>query len=339
MMPAMRIAVIGAGEHSALHHGSALRSHAAMHPGAIELAAVCDLDEARAKDYAARFGFARTYVDFRAMIARERPHGIVAVTPIERTAAIVGELLGLGIPLVIEKPPGESSADARRLLEAARKHGTPHMVSFNRRFIPAVVKARAWIEAGGAARMPRLMVARMLRRARREPGFPVGTGIHLVDTVLSFMGAPCRIVTAKAPTDHPGRFLSDSLLDFGSGRSAALVISPDVGTDEETYEIQGQGYAVQVDAMRCAVRIVQDGREILSWQAEPGSAFDAVCGARGETESFIAGLRDGLPFAPGLGEALAAMRCAEAIEAGGEVAVEMDRETPASATDLRARVD
>ncbi|MDM7915328.1 MAG: Gfo/Idh/MocA family oxidoreductase, partial [Candidatus Eisenbacteria bacterium] len=127
-MPAKRIVIIGTGEHSALYHGSALRSYAGMRPGELELAAVCDFDEARAKDYATRFGFARTYVDFRAMIERERPDGIVAVTPIARTAAIAEELLGLGIPVVIEKPPGETSADTLRLLEAAEVYGTPHMV-------------------------------------------------------------------------------------------------------------------------------------------------------------------------------------------------------------------
>jgi myo-inositol 2-dehydrogenase/D-chiro-inositol 1-dehydrogenase len=324
-MSPLRIAVIGAGSHSALHHGSALRSYAALHPGEIELAAVCDLDGARAEEYAARFGFARIYRDYRAMIARERPHGLVAVTPMPRTAAIVEELLAFGIPLVIEKPPGESSADTRRLLETAERRGTPHLVSFNRRFIPAMVRAREWIDAGGAARAPRLVVARMLRHARREPGFPVGTGIHLVDTVLSFMGRPRRIATAKVPTDYPDRFLSTTVFDFGSGRSAAVVLCPDVGTDEETFEIQGQGYAVQVDSMHCTVRIVEDGREVCSWQPERDAAYEFLCGALGETERFVAALRDGRGFAPDLREALVSMRSSEAIEAGGVVAFEEDR--------------
>jgi predicted dehydrogenase len=320
-----RIAVIGAGSHSALHHGSALRSYAALHPGEIELTAVCDLDEARAKEYAARFGFSRTYADFRAMIGRERPDGLVAITPMTHTAAIVEELLGFGIPLVIEKPPGESSADTQRLLEAAEKHGTPHLVSFNRRFIPAMVRAREWIDAGGAAKAPRLVVARMLRHARRELGFPVETGIHLVDTVISLLGKPSRIATVKVPTDHPGRFLSNALFDFGSVRSATVVLSPDVGTEEETFEIQGQGYTAQVDTMRCTVRIVEDGREVLSWQPQRDAACEFLCGALGETERFVAALRDGRGFAPDLREALISMRASEAIEAGGVVALGVDR--------------
>ncbi len=280
---------------------------------------MCDLERARAEEYAARFGFRRTYTDYREMIGQERPDGIVAVTPLARTADIAHELLGFGIPLVIEKPPGETSDDTRRLLEAARSRGTPHQVSFNRRFIPAVARAREWIAAGGTARAPLLVVARMLRPARREAGFPVGTGIHLIDTVLSFMGPPRRIVTVRAPTAHPGRFLYDALLDFGAGRSAALVISPDVGTEEETVEIHGQGYAVQIDSMRCSVRVVADGREVLAWHPGPDAAYELVCGSLGETESFVAALRSGRGFAPDLRESLVSMRAAEAVDAGGEV--------------------
>jgi predicted dehydrogenase len=169
------------------------------------------------------------------------------------------------------------------------------------------------------------MVARMLRRARRELGFPVGTGIHLVDTVVSFMGEPRRIATVKVPTDHPGRFLSNALFDFGSVRSATVVLSPDVGTEEETFEIQGQGYAILVDSIRCAVRIVEDGQEVLSWQPERDAAYEFLCGALGETERFVAALRDGRGFAPDLREALISMRASEAIEAGGVVALEEDR--------------
>ena len=316
-----RIAVIGAGTHSALHHGHALRSYAATHPGEIELVAVCDLDESLAKRYAATFGFPRTYIDYRLMMERERPDGLVAITPLSRTAAIAGELLGFGIPMVIEKPPGESSAETRLLLEAAAKRGTPHMVSFNRRFIPAVVRAREWISAGGAGRAPKLMVARMLRHARREKGFPVGTGIHLIDTVLSIMGPPRRIRTVQAPTDFEGRFLYSVSIDFGAGRSAAVVISPDVGTEEESFEIHGQDYTIHVDSIRCTLRVVEGRKEVLAWQPAPDAAYELVCGALGETGAFIAALQSGRGFAPELQEALVSMLASEAVEAGGDVAL------------------
>jgi predicted dehydrogenase len=162
----------------------------------------------------------------------------------------------------------------------------------------------------------------MLRPARREPGFAVGTGIHLIDAVLSFMGPPRSILTVRAPTDHSGRFLYDALFSFEAGRSAAVVISPDVGAEEETFEIHGQGYSVQVDAIRCAVRVFEGGQEVLWWQPEKDAAYQFVCGALGETERFIAALREGRGFAPDLADALVSMRASEAVEAGGEVALE-----------------
>lgn len=314
----IRLAVIGAGNHSALHHGSALQSYAASHPGEIELAAICDLDEEKAREYAGRFGFARTYTDHRLMLEREKPDGLLAITHPAVTATLALDLLPRRIPLVIEKPTGESAADTLRLLECARTHEAPVMVSFNRRFIPAVARARAWL-AGRSP--PTLAVGRMLRPARREARFVTGTGIHVIDTVLSFMGTPRRVFTCRAPTDTPERFLYDSVVDFGAGSSAALVISPQVGIDEETVELLGQGYAILIDCMRCAVRIVKGEREELSWQVPRGAEYAFACGALDETTAFIRAIRDGSGFGPDLHDSLVTMASAEAIEAGGEVAI------------------
>jgi myo-inositol 2-dehydrogenase/D-chiro-inositol 1-dehydrogenase len=317
----LRIAVIGAGNHSALHHGSALQLVAAAHPGTIELAAVCDLDAAKAEDYARQFGFARTFTDYRAMIAGERLDGLVTVTPPGLTAGLAADLLARGIPVSIEKPPAETAAGTRQLLETARKHRAPHVVSFNRRFIPAVAKAREWLAGQGEARSPLLVIGRMLRPARREKDFVTGTGIHLIDTVLSFTGAPRRIVTVRAPSAHAGRFLYNATLDVGGGRSAAIVISPDVGTEEETVEIHGSEYCIAIDTIRCTIRIVDRGREVLAWQPPADSPYAFSCGALGETEAFLQAIRDGKGFSPGLAESLLTMTSAEAIEAGGEAVV------------------
>jgi predicted dehydrogenase len=318
---ALRIAVIGAGNHSALHHGSSLKSIAASRPGEIELAAVCDLDAGRARAYAAQFGFAKTYADYKAMLASEKLDAIVAVTPVAATAAVAADLLLRGIPLVIEKPTGETAADTRRLLEVAAAQKAPHMVSFNRRFIPAVTRAKEWLAGPGKGRPPKIVIGRMLRTARREMGFVSGTGIHLIDTVLFFMGAPRGVVTRMSPTDTKDRFLYDSVLDFGAGASAAIIISPDVGVEEETVEIHGQGYTVLVDSMRCSIRVLEEGKESFSWAVPETAEYALKCGALPETEAFLRAVRSGRGYSPVLNDSLATMITAAAIEAGGEVAI------------------
>jgi predicted dehydrogenase len=321
MSKTLRIAVIGAGNHSALHHGSSLKSFAASHPGEIELAAVCDLDAAKARAYAESFGFAKTYVDYKAMLSAEKLDGIVAVTPVSATAMVAADLLARGIPMVIEKPTGETAAETRRLLEIAAARKAPHMVSFNRRYIPAVTKAREWLAGPGKGRPPRIVVGRMLRSERREKEFVTGTGIHLIDTIVSFMGTPRHAVTSRSPAGAPDRWLYDSLLDFGGGASAAVIISPMVGTEEETVEIHGQDYAIQIDTVRCALRVSDGGKQVLSWESPGGAEYAFVCGALPETEAFIRSIRTGKGFWPELHDSLVTMVTAEAIEAGGEAAI------------------
>jgi len=185
----VRIVVLGAGNHSSGTHGPALRTYAAEHPGEIELAAVCDLDSAKAQKYADAFGFARTYTDIEAMLAEQQPDGLIAVTPIALTEEIVSGLLPHRIPMVIEKPPGEDSAATRRLLAAAEASGTPHMISFNRRFSPAIMRAREWLAQTAQERPPQVVLCRMLRHNRREDNFVIGTAIHLLDAAISILGS------------------------------------------------------------------------------------------------------------------------------------------------------
>ena len=128
----MKIAVVGAGAHSRTNHGPALRRCKEELGASLSLVAVCDLQRERAERYAADFGFARAYEDLDELMDRERPDGIVAVTPIEHTEAVAEQIMRRGIPLVVEKPPGSDEEQARRLVDLADGLGAPHMVSFNR---------------------------------------------------------------------------------------------------------------------------------------------------------------------------------------------------------------
>ena len=104
-MSALRIGLLGAGEHSAGNHGPAWRDYAKRHPGAVDLVAVCDLDAHRGQAYADRFGFAGVHTDLEQLLA-EGLDGLVAITPIEETEAVAVQILQAGVLMVIEKPPG-----------------------------------------------------------------------------------------------------------------------------------------------------------------------------------------------------------------------------------------
>ena len=115
----MRIAVLGAGSHSTNNHGPALQALKAKFGDEIELAAVCDVAASKAREFAGRFGFASVYDSVEAMFAYEKLDGVVAVTPIDLTGQVVGELLSHPVRLLLEKPPGKDSGEARQLLGIA----------------------------------------------------------------------------------------------------------------------------------------------------------------------------------------------------------------------------
>jgi predicted dehydrogenase len=314
----LRLAVIGAGAHSTSSHGPALAALREERPEEVELAAVCDKDERRANRYADRFGFARAYTDAAKMFGGEVIDGLVAVTPLERTCELGCELLRMEVPLLLEKPPGRTVAETRRLLSAAEQAGTPHMISFNRRFSPAVTRAREWLQAQ-PRRPPELILARMLRHARSEQRFVTGTGVHAIDTVCCLQGiaSPASVSSCRIAAERGAR-LYDARLDFPGGGSAPLLIAPQCGTREETYEVIGPDYCVQINAEACSVQIFDTGETALHWRA-PGS-WDSYRrgGTLAETRAFADALLDRRPFTPDLHDGLTIMRIAEIIESGDD---------------------
>jgi len=309
----VRVAVLGAGNHSELNHGPSLRDAAARSPGEVELAAVCDLDLDRARRYASRFGFAASYTDLREMVKREHPDAIVAVTPVAATRSVVGELLSYRIPLMIEKPPGRTPAETRELLDLARRNATPHMISFNRRYLPAAIKAREWLSRRAAAEAPRLIVARMLREHRREKDFVTGTAIHLIDAVLSFMGRPRASVHHRWVTPLGGQSC-DARIEFEGGEAAICVIAPDSGLDEETYEIIGPDYSIAIDAGACRLRIHHASLLELAWSPPADSLPHVLHGCVEETDAFLRAVAGRGAYSPTLEDGLVSVETAHELD-------------------------
>ena len=96
-----RLGVLGAGSHSSKSHGPALKKLAEREPSRLELSAVCDLDEARARAYQEKFGFARAYTDAAEMVERENLDGLLVISPVALTESLVSALLPCRIPLLI----------------------------------------------------------------------------------------------------------------------------------------------------------------------------------------------------------------------------------------------
>ncbi len=225
----MKLCQVGCGEHARVAHGPSQARCARERPG-LELAGCCDLDAERAEAFRRDFGYARAYADPTAMLDAERPDAVVVVVPVERTVAVGSLVLERGLPLLLEKPPGETTADVDRLIAAAEAGGraVTQQVAFNRRFAPLVRELRRRIESAGPLQHVHY---EMTRVERRDPDFST-TAIHGLDAVRYLAGcdyAEARFRYREIP--ELGRGVANILVDavMTSGATAHLAFCPVAG--------------------------------------------------------------------------------------------------------------
>lgn len=91
----------------------------------------------------------RTFASAREMIEVVRPDGVLVMPAFVQVATVAREVLPLGVPTLIEKPPGTTVAELDELVALAAQHHTPAMIGLNRRHYGVV--ERALEDAGGRA--------------------------------------------------------------------------------------------------------------------------------------------------------------------------------------------
>lgn len=316
-MSMIHVGVIGAGNHSRHNHGPALSQYRNEHPRTVELAAVCDRDREKARKYAETFGFSRTYMHSDRMLETESLDAVIVITPVSVTRELVGDLLTREVPLLFEKPPGRNSREARELLEIATEHESPHMISFNRRFNPAVMRAREWLGTAASERPPHSAISRLLRVERYEPQHITSTGIHAVDTLCSFFGAPQWVSSHRWQSREQGGESCSAWVCFADGATSQFAIEPDAGARKETYELFGPGYTVRIDAVAGRLCIEDSGERVRSWETDDEMPRYVRNGTMEETATFLAAVERGDGFAPTLTDGVLSLRVAERLDAGG----------------------
>jgi predicted dehydrogenase len=181
----IRLGLIGCGAHSETGHAIPLARYKAAHPDEIELAAVCDLQVERAREFRGKYGFLAAYRNVDEMFDTENLDACIAVVPPEAISELGIKLLKMGVPCVVEKPLGSSLAEVKALQNSAAETHTWNMVSVNRRFMPFLNRAIDWTKEAGSLRYVRCTLT---RHSRAEPEFIWATAVHAVDTLRYIAG-------------------------------------------------------------------------------------------------------------------------------------------------------
>lgn len=179
-----KLCVIGCGAMAETGHGPALQRYAADHPW--ELTACCDIDGMRAAQFQQKFGFLRSDTNYHEMLQREQPDAVCVYVPVPLTKQIAIDVVDMGIPVLIEKPPGINHVEAKEIKNAARHRDIPVMVAFNRRYMPLMTALKKRLTDCGE---PIRHITYAFHRYNRWDADFATTAIHGIDAVRYLTGA------------------------------------------------------------------------------------------------------------------------------------------------------
>jgi UDP-N-acetyl-2-amino-2-deoxyglucuronate dehydrogenase len=294
---------------SELGHLPALRATTALTPTIL-----IDSDEGRAKSLAQKFGV--HHYSTRLADAAERAEAACVVVPHHAHASVSGELIALGLHILIEKPLAVTVAACDSIIQAAYERIVVLEIAMVRRFARTTKFLKEVLENGtfGSARSFKLVsgvggvwptkTSYLLNVEQSGGGVLMSNGVHDLDLLSYLFGQPERLqFFADADFRKARRLESDALIEMTTNSGVCGVVELSRTRDLEN--------GLWVDLERAVVRVPLYGDEVAI--SLPGSPPNLISGrlsdsdapgSRGQTFSdmltdqlndFATAIRDGKP--------------------------------------------
>ena len=117
------------------------------HPDA-EVVAVCDIDEAHAKEVCEEYGIRKYYTDYSEMLKDEEINLISICTPTFTHVNMTIQAAEAGKNILCEKPFCMTMEEGQKAVDAAKANGVTLTVEESYRFMTSILKAKEMIDAG-----------------------------------------------------------------------------------------------------------------------------------------------------------------------------------------------
>jgi predicted dehydrogenase len=254
-MTRVRIAVAGAGLIGKRHIEELDASEAA------DLAAVVDPFPAGA-ELAEKYGVAR-YASLADLFAAGRPDGMILATPNALHGEGGLECVAADVPVLVEKPGGDTVEGALRLVEAGEAAGVPVLTGHHRNYSPIMAKAREIVRSGVLGPIVAVTGTALFHKPdeyfeaggewRREAGGgPILLNlVHEVNNLLSLVGDVVRVqaVTSNVTRGFAVEDTAAMVFTFANGALGTFLLS-DVAASPRSWEQTSQentAYATHPD--------------------------------------------------------------------------------------------
>lgn len=250
----------------------------------VELTAICDLDQGKAKEFAGQYDIDRTYTSFSEMLAAEEPDFVDIITRPDSHLPLVRQAVERRVPIICQKPLAPTIEEARELVSVASVAGVPLMVHENFRFQPWYREIKRLMD--GKVIGDRLHTISVRSRMgdgwqadaylARQPYFRTmprllifETGVHFIDTFRYLAGEIDGVYASlrKLNSEIAGEDAGTVLFEFHSGAEgiwdANRFNEPNAEDARFTFGealIEGNGGAI---------RLYPDGRLTIQRLGEP----------------------------------------------------------------------
>ncbi|HEX4399743.1 MAG TPA: Gfo/Idh/MocA family oxidoreductase [Galbitalea sp.] len=180
------------------------------------VAAICDVNEERARTLADQYAIPDVYTSIADAVAAAPADAVfdIALVPDQFPTAL--EALRDGAAVLIQKPLGNSIAEARKLVEICHRKGLIAAVNTQLRFAPQVAAARALIASGAIGELFDLEIRISVNTPWEMFPFVFGMerleftmhSVHYMDLVRSFLGNPSSV--SALTVGHPLKELAST---------------------------------------------------------------------------------------------------------------------------------
>ena len=274
-----RVGFIGAGGIAHTHSENLKKV-----PG-VEVVCAADVNEKGLASFKEKQGVARTYADYKEMLAKEAGNldAISVCTPNGLHAPNSIAALEAGLHVMVEKPMSMNAAEGQAMIDAAAKAGKHLVVGFQWRFDPKTTVLKHQADAGVFGNIKYVRVQALRRRGipnwgvfgRKDlqgGGPMIDIGVHVTEMAHYVMGCP-KPVAASGMT---ATYLGD--------QPSSEIASMWAGWDHKTYTVEdlAVGFirfangAVMVIESSFAAHIEKDVWNFQIMGDKGGSTFDPL---------------------------------------------------------------
>ncbi|WP_404305275.1 cyclase family protein [Neorhodopirellula lusitana] len=142
LRPTRRGLLVGAGYFSDFHFDAWERIEG------MQIVAICDLDLAKAKQAAEKYGIEHVYTNLAEALTRTDLDFVDIATGPTGRLELLEQVIGRGLPVICQKPLANDEQCAAKILEMAQSSGQPFMVHDNFRFQPWYREIKQLIDQG-----------------------------------------------------------------------------------------------------------------------------------------------------------------------------------------------